>query len=154
MNYDEELDPNVAKAAGAYYPSANYFVEAFLVENSKQEITMQQKLDKSNDQRDRAIGICDSIMAWESLADTRKSMKDLAALKSEICKTDCHKCKGTGWFQYSYDHSTVCNMCCKHDEGWWDLTEDYSRYKKDADNGCCIKGCGTLRRDLKNKINE
>ena len=26
MNYEEELDPNVAKAAGAYYPNVNYFV--------------------------------------------------------------------------------------------------------------------------------
>ena len=84
MNYEEELDPNVAKAAGAYYPNVNYFVEAFLVENSKQEITMQQKLDKSNDQRDRAIGICDSIMAWETPADARKTSKDLSQLKKEI----------------------------------------------------------------------
>jgi hypothetical protein len=35
-----------------------------------------------------------------------------------------------------------------HDGGWWDLTEDYYKYKKDADNGCCLLGCGTLRRDI------
>jgi len=60
------------------------FVEAFLIENTKPEMTMQQKLDLSNDQRDRAIAIADGVMAWESLADTRKSMKDLAELKKEI----------------------------------------------------------------------
>jgi hypothetical protein len=60
------------------------FVEAFLVENAKPEMTMQQKLDLSNDQRDRAVAIADGVMAWESLADTRKSMKDLAELKKEI----------------------------------------------------------------------
>ena len=60
------------------------FVEAFLVENTKPEMTMQQKLDLSNDQRDRAVAIADGVMAWESLADTRKSMKDLAELKKEI----------------------------------------------------------------------
>jgi hypothetical protein len=124
------------------------FVEAFLVENTKPEMTMQQKLELSNDQRDRAVAIADGVMAWESLADTRKSIKDLAALKSEIGKTDCPKCKGTGWHMYSHDHSTICDACCKHEEGWWDLTEHYSGYKKDADNGCCRKGCGTLRRDL------
>jgi len=114
----------------------------------KSELTMQEKLDRSNDQRDRAIAIADGVMEWESLQDTRKSMKDLAALKSEIGKTDCPKCKGTGWYMYSHDHSTICNACCKHEEGWWDLTEHYSGYKKDADNACCKKGCGTLRRDL------
>ena len=60
------------------------FVEAFLVQNTKPEMTMQQKLDLSNDQRDRAVAIADGVMAWESLADTRKSMKDLAELKKEI----------------------------------------------------------------------
>jgi len=45
---------------------------------------MQQKLDRSNDQRDRAVAIADGVMVWENLADTRKSMKDLAALKKEI----------------------------------------------------------------------
>ena len=60
------------------------FVEAFLVENTKPEMTMQQKLDLSNDQRDRAVAIADGVMNWESLADTRKSMKDLAQLKKEI----------------------------------------------------------------------
>ena len=83
MNYDEELDPNVAKAAGAN-PDVAQFVEAFLVENSKPEMTMHQKLKRSNDQLGRAIAIADGVMAWESLQDTRNSMKDLAALKKEI----------------------------------------------------------------------
>ena len=48
------------------------------------ELTIQEKLDRSNDQRDRAIAIADGVMAWESLADTRKSMKDLAQLKQDI----------------------------------------------------------------------
>jgi len=49
-----------------------------------EEKTMQEKLDISNDQRDRAIAIADGVMNWESLADTRKSMKDLAQLKQDI----------------------------------------------------------------------
>ena len=32
----------------------------------------------------RAIAISDGVMEWESLADTRKSMKDLAQLKQDI----------------------------------------------------------------------
>ena len=83
MNYDEELDPNVAKAAGAN-PDVAQFVEAFLIENTRPEMTMHQKLKRSNDQLGRAIAIADGVMAWESLQDTRNSMKDLAALKKEI----------------------------------------------------------------------
>jgi|GEM_PF-3885543 len=60
------------------------FVEAFLVENSKPEMTMHQKLQRSNDQRNRAIQIADKMLEWENPSDTRKSIKDLSALKKEI----------------------------------------------------------------------
>jgi hypothetical protein len=60
------------------------FVEAFLIENSKSEMTMQQKLELSNDQRDRAVAIADAMMAWETPADARKTSKDLSQLKKEI----------------------------------------------------------------------
>jgi hypothetical protein len=60
------------------------FINDFIVENAKPEMTMQDKLDRSNDQRDRAISIADGMMAWETMQDTRNSMKDLSALKKEI----------------------------------------------------------------------
>jgi hypothetical protein len=60
------------------------FVEAFLVENSKPEMTMHQKLQRSNDQRNRAVSICDAMMAWETPADARKTSRDLSQLKKEI----------------------------------------------------------------------
>jgi len=64
------------------------FVGDFLVEQSKTDKTMQERLEISNEQRDRAVAIADGIMAWESLADTRKSMKDLAQLKQDIKEND------------------------------------------------------------------
>jgi hypothetical protein len=60
------------------------FVGDFLVEQAKPEMTMQEKLDLSINQRDRAVGICDGMMAWETPAQARKSAKDLSALKKEI----------------------------------------------------------------------
>lgn len=50
----------------------------------------------------------------------------------------CKKCNDTGWYQYDHNHSTVCNACCKHDKGWWLLTEHYSNPGK----WCCNSGCG------------
>ena len=82
MNDEEEIIL-CAKAAGAN-PDVAQFVEAFLIENTRPEMTMHQKLKRSNDQLGRAIAIADGVMAWESLQDTRNSMKDLAALKKEI----------------------------------------------------------------------
>jgi len=61
----------------------------------------------------------------------------------------CKKCKGTGWVDYDINHSQVCDACCKHEEGWWNLTSSHYNYIEGADNGCCLEGCGTLRRDLK-----
>jgi hypothetical protein len=61
----------------------------------------------------------------------------------------CKVCKDTGWYAYDENHSKVCDACCKHDQGWWELTEGYMGYKKGMDNACCRAGCGTMRRDLK-----
>jgi hypothetical protein len=43
-----------------------------------------KELETSNGQRDRAVAICDAMMAWETPADARKTSKDLSQLKKEI----------------------------------------------------------------------
>jgi len=58
----------------------------FLVVQTSPEPTIQQKLDRSNDERDRAIAICDAMMAWETPQDARKTSKDLSQLKKDIAK--------------------------------------------------------------------
>ena len=67
-------------------------------------------------------------------------------MKSEACP----KCNGTMWYKYDHNHSTICNECCKHDQGWWELSKKHhaSKYIDGADNYCCKAGCGTMRRDL------
>lgn len=66
----------------------------------------------------------------------------------------CSKCNGTGWYAYDHNHSKICEHCCTHPDGWWELTEHYYRYEKDKDNACCRKGCGTMRRDLIKEPNQ
>lgn len=61
---------------------------------------------------------------------------------------ECEKCKGTGWRKYDHNHTVVCEYCCTHSEGWWEITEHYSGYKEGEDNACCKKECGTMRRDI------
>jgi hypothetical protein len=41
---------------------------------------------------------------------------------------------------YDEHHSTICDLCCDHDRGWWLLKEHYGK-----DNGkyACKNGCGT-----------
>lgn len=53
----------------------------------------------------------------------------------------CPKCHGAGHFKYDHNHSTICNVCCKHDMGWSQLLEHYGEK-----NGmwCCMAGCGTV----------
>jgi hypothetical protein len=60
------------------------FVGAFLDAHAKPEPTMQEKLDRSNNERDRAVAICDAMMAWETPQDARKTSKDLSQLKKDI----------------------------------------------------------------------
>jgi len=52
----------------------------------------------------------------------------------------CPKCHGTKWVPYDHNHSSKCGYCCKHDEGFWFLTEHYSK----AGNWCCLAGCGFI----------
>lgn len=54
-------------------------------------------------------------------------------------KPDCPKCHGTGSFMYDHNHSTICNLCCKHNMGWWRLTDAHGSL---AGRWCCMAGCG------------
>ncbi len=63
----------------------------------------------------------------------------------------CGICKGKGWYAYDENHSKPCECCCKHDQGWWELTPGYGHYEAGKDNACCKAGCGTMRRDLPNE---
>jgi hypothetical protein len=54
-------------------------------------------------------------------------------------RPDCPKCHGTGAFAYDYNHTTICNLCCTHNMGWWQLREHYGA---DNDKWCCRAGCG------------
>lgn len=58
---------------------------------------------------------------------------------------DCPKCHGTGRYQYSTrgtPHHTICDLCCKHDRGFWQLKEHYG---KNNNKWCCRAGCGYVR---------
>jgi hypothetical protein len=66
---------------------------------------------------------------------------------------NCEKCHGTGWYPYSTGgtpHSKICEVCCKHDKGFFELKESYGE-----DNGkmCCMAGCGfTKERESEEKV--
>lgn len=60
----------------------------------------------------------------------------------------CSRCGGVGRYAYDEWHIKPCEVCCKHDKGWWELTEHYQGYVKGSDNRCCTAGCGTMFRDL------
>jgi hypothetical protein len=64
--------------------------------------------------------------------------------KIEIAKPngDCPKCHGTRWYAYDKNHSKPCEVCCKHDAGWWLLKEHYG---ENNNKWCCRVGCGTVR---------
>ena len=60
----------------------------------------------------------------------------------------CQKCGGTGRYMYDHNHGKPCEVCCKHDQGWWELTKYFSGYIEGADNRCCKAGCGAMYRDV------
>jgi len=60
---------------------------------------------------------------------------------------NCPKCHGKGTYFYDHNHSTVCDLCCDHDKGWWLLEEHYG---KDNGKWCCKAGCGFTARGADN----
>jgi hypothetical protein len=60
-------------------------------------------------------------------------------------RADCPKCHGTGEYMYDHNHGTICNECCRHDRGWWLLTQGYSGWREGRETWCCVAGCGTKR---------
>lgn len=68
----------------------------------------------------------------------------------------CPKCEGTGWYipkgqrrgEFETVYAWKCDACCKHEDGWWELTKFYTGFEEGKDNACCHSGCGTMRRDL------
>jgi hypothetical protein len=61
-----------------------------------------------------------------------------AAMNAE---PDCHRCLGTGVYRHDERHMSVCDLCCKHNQGWWQLEGAYG-----SDNGrwACKAGCGII----------
>jgi hypothetical protein len=66
-------------------------------------------------------------------------MTDAFAYAKANARPDCPKCKGAGMYLYDGFHGKICEACCRHDLGWWQLHQHYG-----ADNGkwCCSAGCG------------
>lgn len=58
---------------------------------------------------------------------------------------DCKRCGGTGWRAYDKYHAKVCEFCCPHDQGWWELTHQFDGYREGMVTLCCRRGCGETR---------
>jgi hypothetical protein len=57
-----------------------------------------------------------------------------------MTEVPCVKCLGHGSYMYDDIHGKICEACCKHDQGWWELTEAYG--KENVGKLCCKAGCG------------
>lgn len=53
----------------------------------------------------------------------------------------CAKCGGAGVYQCGEGRLCVCDRCCKHNQGWWQLEGGYG-----INNGrwACKAGCGVI----------
>ena len=75
-------------------------------------------------------------------------MTHTTSTPSELGSASCSLCGGKGHYMYDNNHGKPCEGCCKHTDGWWELTEHHAGYIAGADNGCCRAGCGQLRREI------
>lgn len=80
-----------------------------------------------------------AITAAALLDPDAQPYTDLREHAAKQARPDCPKCGGTGTYMYDHNHSTICDLCCRHDLGWWQLQKYYG-----INNGrwCCRAGCG------------
>lgn len=71
----------------------------------------------------------------------RSSKLDVYASAALNADPGCAKCGGTGVHQCGEDRLCICDSCCKHNQGWWQLEGGYG-----VDNGrwACKVGCGII----------
>src|SRR3546814_4682283 len=46
---------------------------------------------------------------------------DMRASAAMTADPDCPKCNATGVYQHSDRRLALCDLCCKHNRGWWQL---------------------------------
>lgn len=80
-------------------------------------------------------------LAYLTGQSEQSSVTDAYASAAMTADPDCSGCHGTGAYERAGGHFAVCDMCCKHFQGWWLLEGAYG-----ADNGrwACKAGCGTI----------
>lgn len=85
------------------------------------------------------VGI-DPIRYIEQQSDAAPQMDSFASAAMNADR-DCPKCHATGVYQRNTGSLAICNLCCKHNQGWWQLEGAYG-----PDNGrwACKAGCGTV----------
>lgn len=60
---------------------------------------------------------------------------------AQHAQPDCPVCRGTGTYMYDDKHSTICRRCCRHNMGWWPLTEVHGKL---SGKWACGAGCGEV----------
>lgn len=55
----------------------------------------------------------------------------------------CWKCSGARWYAYDEYHGKPCEVCCPHDQGWWQLPAE--GYGDRGGMWACRAGCGEVR---------
>jgi hypothetical protein len=67
----------------------------------------------------------------------------------------CKTCGGSGFFYYDENHAMICQNCCNHTNGFWEVSKIYhpSKHIEGGDNGCC-RQCGMMRRDIKQEVTQ
>jgi hypothetical protein len=86
---------------------------------------------------DSAIGA--EAYVKQQMSPTLKT--DVYASAAMNASRDCPTCHGAGVYRYSDRSMAICDRCCKHNQGWWQLEGAYGR-----DNGrwACKLGCGAI----------
>jgi hypothetical protein len=72
--------------------------------------------------------------------DTSRKTDALASAAMNASR-DCPNCRGTGVYRLGDRQMAICDRCCKHNQGWWQLEGAYG-----PDNGrwACKAGCGAI----------
>ena len=86
-------------------------------------------------------GKCSNPMEYIATHRDTSQRTDSLSNATVNANASCPKCHGTGAYNCEGNRTRICDLCCKHNMGWWLLEGYYG-----ANNGkwACKGGCGLI----------
>lgn len=66
------------------------------------------------------------------------------SVKEPLRAKTCTKCNSTGHYHYDEHHAKICEICCLHSQGRWEIPYGTAGHRPGKKTWACSTGCGAM----------